>query len=399
MSGRISTLGMHLLAVSQMQARQVELSKTQQQLATMRRVLVGRDDPIAAGVATALERARAEHERYGTNADLAETRLQLEETALVSLGDRLVRMREIAIQANNATHTADSRRALLAELREHRRALVALGNASDGQGRFLFAGTADGSAPFVETGGAVSYVGDQTRRQVEVAPEVTVVDSDPGSEIFMRVRTGDGQVAARAAAANTGTAVLRSTGFVDASQWDGGQYRIEFAGGNYQVLDAANTVVASGAYASGQAIVVRGYQVTLEGAPADGDRIDVGPAPARSLFETVDALIAAVQMADTPASTQAAQQNAFYAAIQDLDTASDHVVDLRSSVGARLATLEASEEERNAQIASLKSTLSELRDLDYAEATSRLARESAALEAARLSYMRIQSLSLFSMLR
>ncbi|WP_410971257.1 hypothetical protein, partial [Salmonella sp. SAL04269] len=79
---------------------------------------------------------------------------------------------------------------------------------------------------------------------------------------------------------------------------------------------------------------------TLEGAPADGDRIDVGPAPARSLFETVDALIAAVQMADTPASTQAAQQNAFYAAIQDLDTASDHVVDLRSSVGARLATLE-----------------------------------------------------------
>lgn len=399
MTGRISTLGMHQLAVAQMQARQVELSKTQQQLATGRRVLVGRDDPIAAGVAIALDRARAEHERLAANADLVASRLELEETALISLGDRLARLRELALQANNATHTADSRRALLAEMREHQRSLIGLANSADGEGRFLFGGTSDGSPPFVQDAAGVTYVGDQTQRQIEVAPEVTVGDSDPGSEVFMRVRTGDGQVAARAAATNAGTAVLRSTGFVDASQWDGGSYRIEFNAGNYQVLDASNAVIASGAYTSGQAIVVRGYQVTVEGAPADGDRIDLTRAPTRSLFETVDALIAAIEMPDTPEAARAAQQNRFFATLQDLDTAADHVIDVRSSVGARLATLDASEEERNAQLVSLKTTLSELRDLDYAEATSRLARESAALEAARLSYMRIQSLSLFSMLR
>lgn len=56
---RISTLGMHQMALAQMQARQSELARTQQQMATGQRLVNGRDDPVAAGIGIALDRAAA----------------------------------------------------------------------------------------------------------------------------------------------------------------------------------------------------------------------------------------------------------------------------------------------------------------------------------------------------
>lgn len=396
---RISTLGMHQMALAQMQARQSELARTQQQMATGQRLVNGRDDPVAAGIGIALDRAAAEHERLAANANLLSNRLSLEESALTSITDRVARLREIALQANSGIQTADTRRAFLAELREHRSAMVALGNTSDGQGRFLFGGTQDGDPPFVDAGGTVAYAGDQARRQIEIAPGITVGDADPGSEVFQRVRTGNSLVAARAVDGNAGTAVLKSAGFTAATQWDGDDYRIEFTGGNYTVRDGAGAAVAGGAFVSGQSIDVAGYQVTLQGAPADGDAFTVGPAPNRDLFAAVDDLIALIQLPDTPGASKAAQQNGFYAAIEDLGAAADRVTDLRAGVGARLATIDATAAERESQLLSLQTTLSSLRDLDYAEATTRLAIESAALEASHQSFVRIQGLSLFSLLR
>lgn len=395
MTARISSFGAQSLAVAAMQARQVEMSHTQQQLASGSRLVAGRDDPVAAGVALALDRTQAELVRFGANADLLQHRLSLEESALGQAGDHLARVREIALQANSGIQSDETRRAFLAELDQHSDALLALANASDGQGRYLFGGTRDAAVPFARSGGAIVYAGDQNQRRVDVGPEQAVDDVDPGSGVFLRVPTGDGRVAARAEASNGGSALIKSAGFSDASAWDGGRYRIEFNGGNYTVLDNANSAVSSGTYVPGEAIDVRGYRLTLQGTPNDGDGFTVTPAPMSDVFATVQSLR---ELLATPAMPGAARQNALYASIEDLGRASDHFIDLRSGVGARLATLESSAEDRESQLLSVKTTLSSVRDLDYAEAIATLSRQSAGLEAAQASYLRIQQLSLFSRL-
>jgi flagellar hook-associated protein 3 FlgL len=396
---RISSQGMFDQAVAAMQVRQSQLARTQLQLATGNRMLTAQDDPVAAGMASMLDRADAVLTQFGKNADSLGHRLRLEETALTSVSDRISRVKELAIQANSGTQSQQSRAAIVSELRTHFDALLAESNSTDGSGRFLFAGSTDGSPPFVVNAGAVGYVGDQTQRRIEIAAELSVADVDPGSEIFMRVPTGRDGIVARANAANTGGAVINSSGLVDSAQWDGGSYRVRFNAGTYDVLDAGSAIIVSGSYVPGQAISFRGVQLSVQGAPANGDIFDVAPAPSRDLFASVNMLIDTLQLPDQTAPQRATIQNRIYAAIEDLNSAQEHLIDRRTQVGARLSTVDLAASERESQQLEHRTLLSELRDLDYTEAASRMSLQLTALEAAQTAFVRVQSLSLFSLLR
>lgn len=396
---RVSTFGMQNAAIAQLMARQSEASRTQLQLATGLKLNTAKDNPVAAGVAIAMQRAEAEYERFGANANMLSNRLTLQENVLISANDIVGRLQELAVQANGGVLSQADREALVPEIAQLREALFSIANSSDGQGRYLFGGTRDGSEPFSFAGGQIQYGGDQTQRRIEVAPGVTVADSDPGHQVFLRIATGANGVAARADAGNTGTATLTGSGFTNQAQWTGGSYQVRFSAGDYEVVDGGGTVVATGPFQPGQAIGFAGYQVTVQGEPADGDAFNVGPAARQDIFTTIDRMIDTLRTPDTPQANKAAMQNGFYEAIENLSRASEHFIDVRAAGGARMATLDRSADEREAQLLSVRSTLSEIRDLDYAEAISRLSREMATLEAAQLSYQRIQSLSLFQMMR
>lgn len=399
MSLRTSTLGFSESAMAQMQTLQSRIAQAQNQIGSGLKLQTARDNPIAAGAAVALDRAEAEYRRYGDNATVLANRLGLEEGALAGVNDLLARLREIAVQGSNGTLTQSARAALLPEVAELKKALLAAANTADAEGRYLFGGTRDASAPFTLVSGGVSYGGDQSQRQLDVAPGQGIADTDAGSEVFMRLRTGNGTVTARAAGTNTGTGLLMSDGFTNQSQWDGGGYRVIFGAGTYQVLDASNTLITSGSYVRGQSINFRGYQVTIDGQPNVGDTFTVQPSPAQSVFALVDNLTTALQTPDTGSANAALLQNRCYAVLQDLDTASRHLVDVRAGVGARLNALDHAAEEREGVLLNTRATLSQLRDLDYAEALTRLARETTALQAAQQTFSRVQALSLFSFLR
>jgi flagellar hook-associated protein 3 FlgL len=75
-------------------------------------------------------------------------------------------------------------------------------------------------------------------------------------------------------AANTGSGVAQSSGYTQ------GAYRIDFTSNTpstYQVLNAGNTVVASGTYSAGQSIAFGGLKVAVSGAPVAGDTFNVSP--------------------------------------------------------------------------------------------------------------------------
>ena len=81
--------------------------------------------------------------------------------------------------------------------------------------------------------------------------------------------------------------------------------------------------------------------------------------------------------------------------LADLDNALAHMIDARGEIGARVRALD-QQEGLNADFAlHLNTTLSAVRDLDYAEAMSRLSQELFGLDAAQQAFARAQNLSLF----
>jgi flagellar hook-associated protein 3 FlgL len=72
---------------------------------------------------------------------------------------------------------------------------------------------------------------------------------------------------------------------------------------------------------------------------------------------------------------------------------------VRGQIGARLNVVESSLTDNEDVTLVNKAVQAELRELDYAEALSRLAFQSVILEAAQQSYVKIAGLNLFNQLR
>ncbi|KQY52699.1 flagellar hook-associated protein FlgL [Lysobacter sp. Root494] len=403
MTLRVSTSGLHAQGLAALLRHQSQIARTQQQLTTGTRITQAKDDPVAASNAQRLDHVLAMLGEYGRSAGQVDNRLRLQEEALADTGSTLSRARELAIQGNNAPLSDNDRKAIATEVRQLRASLIAIANRDDGNGRRLFAGTRDGVVPFVDNAGTVGYAGDDGQNSIDIAPEIAIADTDPGSAVFLRVRTGDGTMRASATSANTGTGVLDSANVTDPLAWNGRALSVRFTSAtDYEVVDGGGAALVppvAGTWTPGQAIpdaaAGLGVQFRITGAPAAGDSFTVERAPTRDVFATLDALADALEASTVSPADAARRANALASAIGDIATAEDHMLTLRAGTGMRLQELDSAAERRGSEEVTLAGTLSELRDTDYAEAISRLSLQMTALEAAQKSMLRIQGLSLF----
>lgn len=86
------------------------------------------------------------------------------------------------------------------------------------------------------------------------------------------------------------------------------------------------------------------------------------------------------------------------ASLNDLDAALESVLQTRASVGARLNAIDGQMTVNDALTGQVEVTQSNVGDLDYAEAVSRLNQQLLALQAAQQSFVKIEGLSLFNFL-
>jgi len=396
MTLRVSTSGLHGQALQGLLKRQMEVARTQQQMISGSKIQRAADDPTGAAQGQRIDGALAALEQFGKSGDTLQRRLGMQEQALSDIGDKMTRARELAVQANSGAMSAGDKQVIATELRQLRADMLSVANRDDGNGRFLFAGRRDGVAPFADNGGTVAYYGDDGRNLVDVAPDLALADTDPGSELFVRVRSGNGEIRATPAATNAGNLVVQSTAVTTPSAWPGTPLRLQFTAPDaYQVVDGAGTVLASGAYAPGDTINAAGVQTRLIGTPATGDAISLDPAPTQDIFTSLRLLADALEAPSGTQAEKAAQANALGNAIGDIGNAQEHLLNARASTGARLSSLDQATSTREAQNLALHTELSGLRDVDYAEAASRLSMQMAAIDAAQRTMLRVQSLSLF----
>ena len=399
---RISTSAMHYKALQTMLAQQATLSKTQNQIALGRRVVSPADDPVASVHIMELQRALQESEQYGANSNMATNRLTLEEQALQDIGTLLQGVSERAVQGNTDSVDPNSRKMIAMELRGRLNELMDIANRRDANGEYLFSGFSASAQPFVRTGvTSVNYVGDQNSRQLQIGPNQKVADSHSGYEVFVDISEGNGVFTTDAGAANTGNGIIANGSVANMAQWVPDDYTIRFvdAVGNYEVLDSGGVQVTTGTYAANSSIAFNGVSINMTGTPAMNDTFTVSRSRSEDIFTTMNELIATLESNPITDPQRAQFHTDMANAIQQLQQSGDHLLGVRAEVGTRLSTLENAENSREDLNVELKNMTSELRDLDYAEAITRMNQQLMGLEAAQASYSRISQLSLFDYLR
>lgn len=86
-------------------------------------------------------------------------------------------------------------------------------------------------------------------------------------------------------------------------------------------------------------------------------------------------------------------------ALKNLDNGLGQVLEVQTEIGARLNLVESTGNDNEDVTLVNKAVQAELRELDYAEALSRLSFQTIVLEAAQQSYVKIAGLNLFDQLR
>jgi flagellar hook-associated protein 3 FlgL len=194
MTFRISTRMMTDQAVSAMLKQQSQLSETQLQLSTGRRILTPSDDPAGAVRVLDYDRAIGTISQYLNNADRAQTRLEFEEGVIGGIENILIRTKELTVEGASDTLSQEDRAAIAAEIWQLRDELLSLGNTRDAQGEYIFAGYQTSTRPFAEAvSGAVDYQGDLGDRRLRISADREISDGDNGHRVFVDVETATGK--------------------------------------------------------------------------------------------------------------------------------------------------------------------------------------------------------------
>jgi len=192
---RISTAQMFQQQVTAMLEQQVALSRTEQQLATGKRLVSAADDPAASLRSLQLGDRLTQNEQYLKNLDAAQGRLELEEGALASSVDVLQRVRELAVQALNATLGPGDLKSIEVEVRSRLEDLLSIANTQNANGEFLFAGYQVDTIPFSSDGsGNFAYNGDQGQQHLQVSQTRQLAAADNGADVFLGVTAAAGGI-------------------------------------------------------------------------------------------------------------------------------------------------------------------------------------------------------------
>ena len=365
---RISTNTLFEVGSARLGDLQSALAKTQEQIATGRRVLTPSDDPVAAAQALELSQAQSVNAQFEVNRSSARHNLNMQEQALQSVTGLIQDVQTLAVSAGNGALDNQQRQFLATELRGRLEDLLGLANTTDGAGNYLFSGYQSTTQPFARSGGSIEYSGDQGQRMLQVGPRRSLALSEPGSLVFEGIKTGNGRYTAFASPANTGAGII-SLGADTGGPASSTTYEIRFTvPGAYDVVDTGvvpeNVISTANVYTSGETINVAGMRVENKGAPAGGDVFVIAPSRSESVFTALGKLINVLETPATGAAGQAALANGLNVALRSLGNGLDSVLSTRASVGARLRELDTLDEQGSARDVEYSRSLAELQELD-----------------------------------
>ena len=414
---RISNYQIFSRATQEMMMNTLAVNRTQEQISTGKRVLTPADDPIASARILQLDEDIALMDQYKKNSQALDARLQLEEGILAGIEEVIQRTRELTVSSGNGARNYEDRQAIAVEIRERLKEMIDLFNSRDPSGEYLFSGFAGATKPFEENpGGGYSYKGDEGQRMLQISQTVTLAASDSGKKIFMDIEAIKPSFLTFANSTNLGNPPgVISAGITtnqeafeelypdDAVITFNNELDVVPTAANFTVRNRRDGRVIDGLnnvrFVEGQSIPFAGIQVSINGQPKPGDTFIVETSPKQGLIATVEKLLYGLETIQDSADSQAVITNMVDDTLSNLDFAMVSVSETRAKIGARMNTNDDTVEMHADLKLVAQEIRSDLRDLDFAEAVSRLQLESFILEAAQQSYTKVSTLSLFNYIR
>lgn len=162
---------------------------------------------------------------------------------------------------------------------------------------------------------------------------------------------------------------------------------------------ATGTVV--GPYPATFSVFGADFSISAPAAVAGGDEFGVQPQfqEQRSILNTISRLRQALESSPTSPAGNLGVRDEVAIALTNLDNGMGKVLEVQTEIGARLNLIDTTETDNEDVTLVNKAVQADLRELDYAEALSRLSFQTIVLEAAQQSYVKIAGLNLFNQLR
>jgi flagellar hook-associated protein 3 FlgL len=152
-----------------MRTQQSKIAELQSQLASGKKAVMPSQDLDATTATLRLQSAIQKQNDYVGNLKSIDNRLVMEESSISAMQDMVNRMQEIAISARSGTFSADDLTLMATEAEGYLTEVKALANSVDINGRYIFAGTASTTTPFVTNdAGKTEYKGNQAEVGLEV---------------------------------------------------------------------------------------------------------------------------------------------------------------------------------------------------------------------------------------
>ncbi len=376
--------------------QQTALSQTQLQISTGKKILNPSDDPAGSVQILNLQREFSVTEQYLTNADKVTNKLRTEEGVLQSAADIVQRIRELAVQGLNDSNNQQSRQGIAAEMDQLNKQLLALANTADSQGDYVFSGFSVKQPPYPTV--SSSYQGDEGQRNIKIGDGVFVEVNDPGHRVFGAEHRST--TITKSPSASTSAIQITIKGQEVATPVS----LVYNAGtGAYDITSGSvTTAVSYTATDSGKQINLNSLDpslpditLTLSGTPASGDTFTLDTTISQqTVFKTIDQFVQALK-SNQVGPNDGPNNNDF---LNNMSNALDQITLTQAKVGSRLNAVDHQRNVNEGLKLSNERILSQIQDLDYAEAVSRLSLQSTGLQAAQQSFVKVQGLSLFNYL-
>jgi flagellar hook-associated protein 3 FlgL len=420
---RISSLQIYNLAKNSMADANQAIVKTQEQLSTGKSLLSAADDPVASTRIQQLNDSLALVTQYGKNITVAENNLSVEESALSSINNLLQRVQELAVQAGStATLSSSEYSAIAAEVDGRLDELFNMANTRNANGDYIFAGYKSGSPAFTgDSDNGFRFAGDEGQINIKIDNNTQVAVSDSGKSLFVDIPSGANSVLTSTNPNNRSNPPVAITigEVVDQNTYDdfypedivivfNEDTDVVPSRKNFTVTERSTgkIIEANHLYTSGEELIYQGVSVRITGNPASadsgaslaGDQLFIKSTNTQDVLTTLMRFRNAMTDFDGSQASINRLESVVGATITNLAYAQDTISETVTSIGARNNTLESTKElHLDTELVS-KQILSDLSDLDYAEAASRLSMQTLILQAAQASFLRVSELNLFNRL-
>lgn len=342
-----------------------EISDLQTQAASLKKITKPSDDPTGVSKVMQNKTEVKNLEQFDKNIFYAKTFLDISESTLASLGEALVRAKELAIQASSDSNSGMPRELISSEISQIRNSVIEMGNRRFGD-RYVFGGYKTTQAPFDKEG---KYSGDDNLIQVQNMHGQFVPLNIVGSEVFLGLK-------------NPNEGILRGTKALPRSLEELQQFKLEQVEEEFVREEKLKEN-------EDKAVQMRG--------PASADRVQRLEEPVVTMGSTGVNIFATLEKLDH--SMKSNDKVGIQETLDALDQAFNQVNMARADIGGRQNQLLATSEGIQRNVLDTKAYNSQIEDADVFKVMTDLNKANSTLQATLQTSSKFANQSLLDFLK